>query len=82
MRNIVYLNDTREAEIERWINCDNMLETWNYNQPSVSPGSIAIDPNTTKKYSKKKEIPESCKKQNLNLLHISNYLHNIYVIFV
>ena len=28
-----------------------------------------------------KKIPESSKKQNLNLLHLSKYLHNIYIVF-
>ena len=28
-----------------------------------------------------KKIPESSKKQNLNLLHASNYLHSIYIVF-
>ena len=29
----------------------------------------------------KKKIPEGSKKQNLNLLHTSNYLHRIYIVF-
>ena len=28
-----------------------------------------------------KKIPESSKKKNLNLLHASNYLHSIYIVF-
>ena len=27
-----------------------------------------------------KKIPESSRKQNLNLLHASNYLHSIYIV--
>lgn len=30
----------------------------------------------------KKEIPESSKKQNLNLLCAGNYFRNIYIIFI
>ena len=29
----------------------------------------------------KENIPESSKKQNLNLLHAGNYLHIIYIVF-
>ena len=29
----------------------------------------------------KENIPESSKKQNLNLLHAGNYLHSIYIVF-
>lgn len=38
-----------------------------------------IQPIVDWKYSEK-EIPESSKKQNLNLLHASNYLHSIYIV--
>lgn len=33
--------------------------------------------NCNKKYSKKKKIPKSFKKQNMNLPHVGNYLHYI-----
>lgn len=58
-----------------------MLETWNYSQPSVSPGFAST--NLTKWESEvfaEKKIPVSSKKQNL--LHTHNYLHKIYIVTI
>lgn len=40
-----------------------------------------IQPTKDWRYSGEKKIPESSKKQNLNLLPVCNYLHNIYIVF-
>ena len=47
-----------------------------YTAVPESTGSASTD----QKYSEKK-IPESSKKQNLNLSHAYNYLHIIYIEF-
>ena len=46
---------------------------------TLCPGSPAYQPTVHEKYFLK--IPESSKKQNLNLPHSSNYLDNIYIVF-
>lgn len=46
----------------------------NYSQLSVSVGSTSAD------LTEKPEIAESSKKQNLNSLCASNYLHSVYTI--
>lgn len=46
--------------------------------PWVPPSQI--QPTKDGKYLGKK-IPESFKKQNLNLPHSSNYVHSIYIIY-
>ena len=52
----------------------------NYSQPSVSDNSESeIQPTADLKYFLK--IPESSKKQYLNLLHASNYLLSTYIVF-
>ena len=79
MRNIVYLSDTQEPEIEQWLNGDNVGNM--KIQSSLFIPNFCIDPSMNQKYVKKK-IPEHCKKQNLIFLHISNYLHNIYCICI
>ena len=40
----------------------------------------SIQQTVDQKYSKKRKIPETSQKQNLNLVHPGNYLHSIYVV--
>ena len=49
--------------------------------PNVWVPNPQIQPTTNQKYSREKKIPESSKKQNLNLPHVGNYLHSVYTVF-
>ena len=49
------------------------------NKPSVFVSSIASDSTNHGLKNIWKIIPESLEKQNLNLLHTGNYLHNSYI---
>ena len=51
-----------------------------YSQPSVSTGSTSMNSTKHKWKIFKGKIPESSKKQNLNLLQPINYLHSIYIV--
>ena len=50
-------------------------------QPSVSTGSLSAD-STNLRSKIFFLIPESSKKQNLNLLYTGYYLHSIYIVFL
>ena len=54
--------------------------SWKYSQLSVTTGSASAVSNNPGLNTSGK-IPESSKKQNLNLPHTSNYLHSIYIVF-
>ena len=48
----------------------------------MSAGSASKDSlNCAWKIFRNKKVPESFKKQNLNLLHAGNYLHSFYIVF-
>lgn len=56
------------------------MRSKNYGQPSMPPDSASSGPLVKdQKYSEK--VPESSKKQKLNLLLEVNYLHDISIIF-
>ena len=64
------------------------LGIYKYSQPSVFVVSESVDSRNwgskilKKKKKKKKKLPEISKRKNLNLLCISNYFHNIYIVFI
>lgn len=51
-----------------------------YSQPLVSVGSSSTDATNRKLKIFMGIIPESAKKQNLNLPWTNNYLHSIYIV--
>ena len=51
-----------------------------YNQPFLSTGSAFTDLTNLRLKIFWEKIPESSKKQNLNLLHAGNYLNSIYIV--
>ena len=48
---------------------------------SVSVGSASVDSSNHRSKIFGKKVPESSKKQNLNLLCTGDYLHSIYIVF-
>ena len=56
-----------------------LTETY-YSWPSVFVGSKSTDSNNCGSKIFEKNTPEISKKQNLNLLHVGNYLHSIYIV--
>ena len=51
-----------------------------YSWPSVSAGSVSVCSINSRLKILKKKFTESFKKQNLNFLCVSNYLHSIYIV--
>jgi len=51
-----------------------------YSWPSVSAGSVSVRSINSRLKIFEKKCTESFKKQNLNLLYVSNYLRNIYIV--
>ena len=47
----------------------------------LSVGSSLTDSTNSRSKISRKKIPESSKKQNLNLPHSGNYSHSIYLVF-
>ena len=51
-----------------------------YSRPSVSMGSASMDSTNFGLKIFRKNIPESSKKQNLDLPHADNYSQSIYIV--
>ena len=61
--------------------CSWSSEIW-CNRPSLSMDSTSLDSTNLRSQIFRKKIPESSKKQRLNLLPTSSYLYIIYMIFI